>query len=204
VRHDRLLSKVAQRVEDDPGMRWLKLILKAGGKRGVPQGGVMSPWLSNLYLNEGDQRRERAREVTRWGRYTYIEDARFADDLVIRVDGYRKGEGLAQAVDRRLLQELAKLDVQLNPDKTRWVDLTQGESFGVWGFDFRQVKTRRGIGGVRYAPKMKARTALLRKLKDLFRRFRSQPVDWVVELINPILRGWVHYFRVGHSSRCFG
>ena len=50
---------------------------------------------------------------------------------------------------------------------------------------------------------MKKRTALLRKLKDVFRRFQSQPVDRVVQLINPILRGWVNYFAVGHSSECF-
>ena len=43
----------------------------------------------------------------------------------------------------------------------------------------------------------------MRKLKDIFRRYRSQPVDRVVEIINPILRGWVNYFAVGNSSRCF-
>src|SRR5713226_6533364 len=48
------------------------------------------------------------------------------------------------------------------------------------------------------------RTALLRKLKDIFRRFVSRPVDRVVELINPILRGWVNYFAIGNASRCFG
>ena len=52
------------------------------GKKGVPQGGVISPLLSNLYLNEVDRMLERAREVTRNGKYTYIEYARFADDLV--------------------------------------------------------------------------------------------------------------------------
>ena len=51
---------------------------------------------------------------------------------------------------------------------------------------------------------MKARTTLLRKLKDVFRRHQSQPVDRVVYLINPILRGWVNYYRVGNSSKCFG
>jgi RNA-directed DNA polymerase len=51
---------------------------------------------------------------------------------------------------------------------------------------------------------MKARTALLQKLKEIFHCFQSQPVDRVIELINPVLRGWVNYFRVGHSSRCFG
>jgi RNA-directed DNA polymerase len=72
------------------------------------------------------------------------------------------------------------------------------------GFDFRRVKTLRGVWGVRYAPKMKARTALLQKLKEVFRRFRSRPVDRVIDLINPVLSGWVNYFRIGHSSRCFG
>ncbi len=204
VRHDILLRKVAQRVNDDQVMRLLKLILKASGQRGVPQGGVISPLLSNLYLNEVDNMLERAKEVTRRGRYTYIEYARFADDRVILVDGYRKWDWLAKAVYQRLLEELAKLDVQLNRDKTRWVDLAQGESFGFLGFDFRRVKTRRGVWGVRYAPKMKARTRLLQRLKEIFRRFRSQPIGRVIDLINPVLRGWVNYFRVGHASRCFG
>jgi len=204
VRHDLLLKKVAERVNDDQVMHLLKLILKAGGSRGVPQGGVISPLLSNLYLNEVDKMLERAKEVTRCGRYTYIEYARFADDLVILVDGYRKWKWLVQAVYQRLLEELARLDVQINTEKTRQGDLTGDESFGFLGFDFRRVKTLRGQWGAHITPRMKARTALLQKLKEIFRRFQSQPVDRVIELINPILRGWVNYFRVGHSSRCFG
>lgn len=205
VRHDLLLGKVAQRVNDDRVMRLLKLILKAGGKRGVPQGGVISPLLSNLHLNEVDKMLERAKAVTRRGRFTYVEYARFADDLVVLVDGYHgRWDWLARLVYQRLIEELAKLDVQINEDKTRWVDLTKDESFSFLGFDFRRVKTRRGVWGVRYTPTMKARTRLTQKLKEVFRRFRSQPVDRVIVLINPILRGWVNYFRVGHSSKCFG
>jgi RNA-directed DNA polymerase len=55
-----------------------------------------------------------------------------------------------------------------------------------------------------YTPKLKKRTALLRKLKDVFRRHQSQPLDRVIKLINPMLRGWVAYFAVGNSSECFG
>ena len=86
VRHHIVLEKVAKRVNDDDVMHLLKMILKASGKRGVPQGGVISPLLSNLYLNEVDRMLERAKEVTRYGRWTAIEYARFADDLVVLVD----------------------------------------------------------------------------------------------------------------------
>ena len=203
VRHDILLGKVAARVNDDQVLRLLKLILKAGGKRGVPQGGVISPLLSNLYLNEVDKMLERAKEATRQGQYHYIEYARFADDLVILIDGYRRWRWLEKAAYKRLLEELAKLDVELNRDKTRRVDLAKGESFSFLGFEIRRVKTRRGKWGVRYVPTMKARTRLLRRLKEVFRRYSSQPVERVLDLINPILRGWVNYFRVGMASRCF-
>jgi len=204
IRHDILLRKVAERVHDDKVMRLLKLILKAGGKRGVPQGGVISPLLSNIYLNEVDKMLEWAKEVTRRGRYTYIEYARFADDMVILVDGFRKWEWLLKAAYKRLGQELEKLDVQMNHDKTRIVDLTRDGTFSFLGFDYRRAKTRRGVWGVRLTRRMKARTAILRELKEVFRRYQSQPVDRVIYLINPILRGWVNYFRVGNSSQCFG
>lgn len=204
VRHDLLLKKVAERVNDARVMALLHLILKAGGKRGVPQGGVISPLLSNIYLNEVDKMLERAKEVTRQGKYVYLNYARYADDLVILVDGFQRWDWLVKAAYGRLLEELGKLDVQVNPEKTRIVDLTQGETFSFLGFDFRRSKTRRGKWGVRMTPKMKARTALLRKLKEVFRRHTSQAVDRVIYLINPILRGWVNYFRIGSSSRCFG
>ena len=204
VRHDRLLAKVAQRVDDADVLHLLKLMLKANGRRGVPQGGVISPLLSNLYLNEVDKMLERAKETTRRGKYTGIEYARFADDLVILIDAHPRHDWLTAAVEKRFREELAKLQVQINEEKSRNVDLSQGESFGFLGFDFRRVRSRRGVWRANYTPKLKKRTALLRKLKDMFRRYRSQPVSRVVQLINPVLRGWVNYFAVGHASECFG
>ena len=111
---------------------------------------------------------------------------------------------LLKAVDKRLREELAKLHVEINEEKSRLVDLGQGESFSFLGFDFRRVRSPQGTGGRGIRPSSKKRTALLRKLKEIFRRYQSQPVDRVIELINPILRGWVRYFAVGDSSRCFG
>ena len=82
-------------------------------------GGVSSPLLSNLYLNEVDKMLERVKAETRRGRFTYMEYARFADDIVILVDGYReRWTWLARLVYRRLTEELANLDVQINTGKT--------------------------------------------------------------------------------------
>jgi RNA-directed DNA polymerase len=203
IRHDILLRKVAERVDEDQVMRLLKLILKAGGKKGVPQGGVISPLLSNIYLNEVDKMLERAKAVTRQGRFTYIEYARFADDMVILVDGFKKWEWLLKAAYKRLSEEFERLGIQMNYEKTRIVDLSCDETFSFLGFDYRRVKTQRGVWGIRITPRMKARTALLRDLKEVFRRHKSQPVDRVIYLINPMLRGWANYFRVGNSSECF-
>jgi len=204
VRHDLLLQKVAQRVQDDKILKLIKMMLKASGKRGVPQGGVISPLLANLYLNEVDKMLEKAKEVTRNGEYTYIEYARFADDLVILVDGYSRWEWLLKGACRRLCEELGKLDVQLNKEKSRIIDLTKDESFNFLGFSFRQVRTLQGKLGVNFVPKLKARNKLIEKLKEVFRRYNSQSIRQVIEIINPILRGWVNYFRIGHASRSFG
>jgi len=202
VRHHIVLEKVAKRVNDDDVMSLLKMILRASGKRGVPQGGVISPLLSNLYLNEVDRMLERAREVTRYGRWTAVEYARFADDLVILVDSHPRHRWLREAVERRLREELAKLQVEVNEEKSRRVDLMRRESFGFLGFEFRRVRSRAGRWMPLRTPLLKKRTALLRELKVWFRRYRSQPTQALVTRINPILRGWVNHFSYGHSSRC--
>jgi RNA-directed DNA polymerase len=124
--------------------------------------------------------------------------------MVILVDAHRRHEWLLHAVEPRLREALAVLHVTLNEAKSRMVDLARGETFSFLGFDFRRVKSRRGAWRPWYTPRLKKRTALLRKLKEIFRRYESQPVERVVDLINPILRGWVRYFAVGDSSRCFG
>jgi RNA-directed DNA polymerase len=203
VRHDLLLGKVARRVKDAEILHLLKLMLKASGKRGVPQGGVASPLLANIYLNEVDGMLERAKEVSREGGYTRVQYARYADDLVILVDGHPRQAWLLKAVDRRLREELATLDLKLNEAKSRVVDLTKGEAFGFLGFTIRRVRSRRGKWWAKATPAVKQRTALLRKLREEFRRLDSQPVGRVIAVINPTLRGWVNYFRVGNAARCF-
>ncbi|WFU62540.1 group II intron reverse transcriptase/maturase [Bradyrhizobium brasilense] len=203
IRHDRMLEKVALRIDDKEILHLLRLMLKASGKKGVPQGGVISPLLSNLYLNEVDKMLERAREVTRRGKYTNVEYARFADDLVVLIDAHKRHDWLLGAIDKRLREEFTKLQVEVNDEKSRIVDLERGESFGFLGFDFRYLRSLRGVRRPYYTPKLKKRTALLRGLKEVFRRHRSQPIGRVISLINPKLRGWVNYFAMGDSGKCF-
>ena len=122
---------------------------------------------------------------------------------MILIDAYPQHDWLLPAVEKRLREELAALQVEINEEKSRIVDLGRGGSFGFLGFDFRRIRSQQGVWRANYTPKLKKRTALLRRLKEVFRRYQSQPVDRVIALINPVLRGWVNYFAVGHSSECF-
>lgn len=98
ITHAELFKKVAERVNDKEVMRLLKLVVKAGGKKGIAQGGPLSPLLSNIYLNEVDKMLEKAKEVSRQtDGYTHLEYVRWADDLIILIDGYRKWKWLEDA-----------------------------------------------------------------------------------------------------------
>ena len=84
------------------------------------------------------------------------------------------------------------------------VDLPKGESFSFLGFEYRRIRSRNRVWRPYYAPKLKKRTALFAKLREVFRRNVSQPVGKVIEMINPILRGWYGYFRESHRTGLSG
>ena len=108
-----------------------------------------------------------------------------------------------KAVERRLREELVKLRVEINEDKSRMVDLAKDGSFSFLGFEYRRIRSHKRVWRPYYAPKLKKRTELFAKLREIFRQNISQPVGKVIKMINPALRGWVNYFRVGDSHRCF-
>src|SRR5206468_11722968 len=90
--------------------------------------------------------------------------------LVILVNNDRRQDWLVEKVHQRLREELATLDLRLNEEKSRIVDLSRGESFGFLGFDFRRLRSLRGRWRPQYTPKQQKRTALLRELKEIYRR----------------------------------
>jgi len=203
VQHHVLLGMVAKRVSDPAVLHLLALILRATGRRGLPQGGPLSPLLSNVYLTPLDQMLEKAQAVTRQGPYLYLTYARWADDVVILVDTHQRHDWLLNAVNRRVREELAKLGIWVNEAKSRMVDLEGGEAFTFLGFEFRRVRSRRGVWRPQYTPTRHKCVELPHKLREVFRCRRSHPAKNVIQEVNPILAGWVAYFRIGHTSRDF-
>ena len=116
-------------------MHLLKIICKTAGRKGVPQGGVISPLLANIYLNEVDKMLEKAKETTR----NKVEYSRYADDLVVLVE---PGYGWTDKVYRRLKEELQKIEVEINEEKSQIVEMTGGKSFTFLGFEFRVIRGR--------------------------------------------------------------
>ena len=170
VRHHLLLQKIAKRVQDPKVLHLVKQILKANGKKGVPQGGVLSPLLANLYLNELDQAMEdemgKRRREGKWERVIYT---RYADDMVVLVDGYPQWRPHVAMIRKRLQEELKKVDVEINAEKTRVVDFGGGGSFGFLGFDLRAGRNRFGKQFVLRTPMRKKQSELLKRVGRIFK-----------------------------------
>jgi RNA-directed DNA polymerase len=205
IRHHLLLRKLAMRIQDPAILHLVKQILKANGKRGVPQGGVLSPLLANLYLNDLDKAMEeemvKRRREGKWERVIYT---RYADDMIILVDGYPQWQPHGAVIKRRLEEELKKVDVEVNDEKTRVVDYASGGSFGFLGFDLREGRNRFGKRFVLRTPMRKKQSDLVRRVGRILKFSRHRKLKEVLEQIRPVIVGWVNYFRVGNARRAFG
>jgi RNA-directed DNA polymerase len=204
VRHDLLLAKLARRVRDDDVLWLCKRILKASGKRGLPQGSVIGPLWANVFLDDVDRMLEQAQNTTKQGDREVVRYTRFADDLIVLVSSHSKARHWAPKVEQRLREELGKLDLTVNEEKSRVVDFGAGEAVDFLGYTFRWVPSERwpGTKMVLARPRRKKRTEFLRRLKATMWKCLHRPVAEVVRrIVNPRVRGWVNYFRWGHASR---
>ena len=197
IRHDRMLARVARRISDGPVLAMVKQFLKSTGDQGVPQGSPLSPLLANLALNDLDHMLDRGS--------SFITYARYLDDMVVLAPDSEKGKAWADRALARIRHEAEAIGVSLNTEKTRIVTLTDDHAvFAFLGFEFRWVpSTKSGRWYPCTTPRPKKITAVLQKVRDTLRENRHLSVQAAVAQVNPILRGWVNYFKVGNSSQAF-
>ena len=207
VDHGKLLALVAQRIADGRVLRLIEAMLKAGSygqgrlfpsERGTPQGGVVSPVLSNILLTPFDwEMRQRGYRLTR-----------FADDWVVTC-GTAAEARAAVAAAQKVLHELG---VQLHPQKTRIVHVRHGFEF--LGYKIKQggrplqlspSKIRSGTqAGALYAyPKEKSVRRFMDQVRQRTKRCIPLKTKELIEQLNPLLRGWGHYYKRAHVRKLF-
>jgi group II intron reverse transcriptase/maturase len=206
VNHEKLLTLIAQQVADGRVLRLIRAMLKAGSygkgrlfpsESGTPQGSVVSPLLSNILLTPFD------REMRRKG----YQLTRFADDWVVTCQSATE----ARAAINAALRILSELSVQLHPQKTRVVHVRRG-------FEFLGYLVRRGrqlqlptskivtgakSGGLYAYPREKSIQRFKDRVRQLTRRCVPLKTKDLIEQLNPVLRGWGHYYKRAHVRTLF-
>ncbi|WP_207217527.1 MULTISPECIES: group II intron reverse transcriptase/maturase [Sorangium] len=211
IDHDKLMKLVERRVSDRRVLKLLRQWLRCGvmeeGREiatlsGTPQGGVISPLLSNIFLHVLD---------VAWERHgahlgTMV---RYADDFVVMCTT----RSACEQAERRVREVLARLGLELHPDKTRRVDLSLGKE----GFDFLGCHLRKRMSGpiweqsrrrvyfLQRWPSQRSMKRVRQRVKELTGRARNgvKDVRVLIRALNPVLRGWGNYFRTGNAKSKF-
>lgn len=191
VNHDMLMARVARKIKDKRILRLIRRYLQAGvmydglikaSMEGTPQGGPLSPLLSNIFLDDLDK------ELERRGH----KFCRYADDCNIYVGSRKAGESVMASITRFLEK---RLKLKVNREKSA-VDRP-------WKWKFLGYSMTSNM-----QPRLKAASEAVRrlkgKLKEIFRKGRGRSIGRLIEEdINPLLRGWANYFCLSEVRRIF-
>jgi len=203
IPHSRLLKLIVKRITDKNILRLINLWLKAGvvsegailrnKLTGTPQGGVISPLLANIYLNELDRIWKE-----RYERKLNAHLIRYADDFIILTS---KQPQQALKTLHNIIEQLA---LNLNGEKTKVLDMEK-DKLTFLGFSFKKVQAAgKKVKYIISFPSIEAMKVIRSKIRQMTRREIPEKVEVIVSRLNPVIRGWANYFIEGNSSKYFG